>query len=151
MKIELIKVRDTLTPDVKRRIKALNDPTKALKAMGSVIVSITQRAFTTASLRPASWAPLSAKTIARRLKDGRGTSPLLRTGTLARSPRITSLSRKSVSVGSDRAYAAHQQFGTRRGVPARPFFPFDTTGRPTRKSRDLMLVAANRSLGLGGS
>ena len=148
MKITVTKVRDSLTPSVRRRLNRLRDPKPALAAMGEVVVSVTMRAFTDASLRSSTWARLAPSTIKRRRQDGRGTMPLLRTGLLSRSARVSSLTKSSVVVGSDRPYAPHQQFGTRRGVPARPFFPFDKSGRPTPRVRLLMMFAADRALGL---
>jgi len=147
MQIKVIQVRDSLTPSVRRRMNRLRNPQPALKAMGEVVVSMAMRAFTDASLRPSAWAPLAPRTIQRRKQDGRGTAPLLRTGLLSRSPRVASLSSHSVVVGSDRPYAAFQQLGTGR-IPARPFFPFDKSGRPTGRARTLMMFAADRALGL---
>ena len=148
MQIKVTQTKDTLTPSLKRKIASLANPQPVLAAMGSVVVSITMRAFTDASLRPASWAPLAPKTLKRRRAEGRGLNALLRTGTLARSPRVSSVTSTTVIVGSDRPYALPQQMGTRRGVPARPFFPFDSSGRPTPKARDTMLMAADRALAL---
>lgn len=148
MQIKVTKVRDTMTPSLRAKLALLRDPKPALAAMGEVVVSVTMRAFTDASLRPSQWAPLAASTIKRRRADGRGTSPLLRTGLLSRSARVSSLSKSTVVVSSDRPYAPHQQYGTRRGVPARPFFPFDSSGRPTARVRSLMMTAADRALGL---
>ncbi|WP_397383430.1 phage virion morphogenesis protein [Prosthecobacter sp.] len=147
MQIQVIKVRDSLTPSVRRRLNRWRDPKPVLAAMGAVVVSLAMRAFTDASLRPSSWAPLSPRTIRGRLKDNRGTAPLQRTGLLARSPRVTTLTSHSVIVGSDRAYAGYQQLGTSR-IPARPFFPFDRSGRPTPRARALMMFAADRAIGL---
>lgn len=147
MRIIIKKTKDTLTPDLRRRLRKLQDPKPSLKAMGTVIVSLAMRAFTDASLRPSAWAPLSQRTLQRRKADGRGSKPLMRTGVLSRSPRITRLTKSSVHTGSDRRYAVHHQFGTST-IPARPFFPFDEHGRPTAKARTLMMSAARKTLGL---
>lgn len=148
MRIIITKTKDTMTPDLRRRLRKLQDPKPALKAMGTVIVSLAIRAFTDPSLRPSAWAPLSQRTLQQRQRDKRGSKPLLRTGLLGRSPRVTRVTKSSVHTGSDRKYAGFQQFGTSNGVPARPFFPFDEQGRPTAKARTLMLSAADKTLGL---
>ena len=147
MQIKVNQVRDSLTPSVRRRLNRLRDPKPALAAMGAVVVSLAIRAFTDASLRPMAWAPLAPRTLQGRLRDNRGSAPLQRTGLLARSPRVTTLTSHSVIVGSDRAYAGYQQLGTRR-IPARPYFPFDRSGRPTPRARTLMMFAADRAIGL---
>ncbi len=125
----------------------LRQAPKALRAAGLVIVSMTQRAFTDPSLRPASWPPLAASTLKRRKSERRGASPLLKTGTLGRSPRIGELSNRSVSVVSDRPYAAYQQLGT-KFAPARPFFPFTSSGTPTPRARQNIREALKAALNL---
>lgn len=147
MQIKIQQTRDTMTPDLRKQIAAMQDPSRALKAMGTVIVSLAQRAFTDAGLRPAAWAPLSPATLKQRRAQNRGSKPLLRTGLLARSPRVAQVTRKSVTVAADRPYAMFQQLGTQH-IPARPFFPFDKSGRPTPRARTLMMSAATRALGL---
>lgn len=153
MKITVIKTRDILTPSLKRQIRLMSDPRPALKAVGTLFVSLALRAFNDASLRPKPWAPLSPATLAARKRAGRGAAILRRTGTLARSPRIITLTRTSVTIGSDRAYASYHQFGSRDGKrpPARPFFPFTTTGSvstPTLRARTLAVAAVRRTLQL---
>ena len=107
-----IQIRDTLSPALRRRASAIRDRKPILEAMGLVFVSLTKRAFTTPSLRPLPW------------PDKRDGSPatLRRSGALWQSIRITSLTNDSVTVGSDRRYAAVHQFGGKR-MPPRPFFP----------------------------
>jgi phage gpG-like protein len=54
---------------------------------------------------------------------------LRKSGTLWKSIRITEKNNSTVTVGSDRAYAAVHQLGSKKktgrgsGIPARPFFP----------------------------
>ena len=54
---------------------------------------------------------------------------LRKSGTLWKSIRVTDTTNSSVTVGSDRVYAAVHQLGSRKstgrggGIPARPFFP----------------------------
>lgn len=144
MKIEVIKARDLLTPSLRKHLATCANPHKALEAMGLVIVSMAQRAFTNASLRPSAWAALSDATLASKRRAGYGSKPLINEGTLAQSPRVVSVSSKNVTVGSDRLYAGYQQLGTDT-IPARPFFPF-VAGRPSASARRRILSAARRSL-----
>ena len=148
MKIKAIKTRDLLTPSLKKKLAAVSSPKKALEAMGLVVVSMTQRAFTNPGLRPKTWAALKQATIDRKKKLGQSSKPLIAEGTLARSPRVVAVTDKNVTIGSDRPYAGYQQLGT-KGLPARPFFPFDEKGRPTATARRRMLSAADRALKLG--
>lgn len=133
--------------DATAALAAMKRPEPVLRAAGLVVVSVSQRAFTESSLRPSTWAPLASSTLKQRRSQGRGSAPLLKTGLLSRSPRIGEVSSSSVSVVSDRSYAAYQQLGTKR-TPARPFFPFDSAGRPTPRVKILIRAAAIRALGL---
>ena len=147
--------KDTITPDLKSRIKALARPQRVLEAMGATLVSIATLAFRQTNLRPTPWAAV---------KKQKG-SPLYGTGALRHSPRVTSSSNNSVTVGSDRKYAAAHQFGSKPyvitpknakalfwpgaghpvksvnhpGLPPRPFFPFFKSGHITPE--------ANRRIG----
>lgn len=144
MQAKVTITRDLLTPALRRLVGQVSDKRPILYAMGTQLVSLTQRAFNDASLRPSPWAPV---------KTGR--PPLKKSGLLWRSPRITHVGGRSVTVGTDRPYAAYHQFGTgpyvirartkkalhwpgarhpvksvrHPGLPARPFFPFDGDGR----------------------
>jgi len=145
MKPTLTITRDLVTPELKRMAAQVSNKRPVLEAMGLALVSVTQRAFNDASLRPSAWAP-------KKTSDGR---PLLkRSGLLWRSARIVALDGNSVTVGTDRPYAGAHQFGSRPhviraknkralfwpgashpvrqvnhpGLPARPFFPFDASG-----------------------
>ncbi len=141
-----INITQTGALDAATKLAVLKKPERVLRAIGLVVVSASQRAFTDASLRPSAWAPLAPSTIKQRRAEGRGTAPLLKTGLLSRSPRIGSVS-PSVEIVSDRPYAAYQQLGTKR-MPARPFFPFDAQGRPTARIRKLIQAAAVRAVGI---
>ena len=103
MKITVTKTRDVLTPDLRAKLARVKNPTKALGAMGLAVVSLTQRAFTQASLRPSSWPPLKPATIKAKQKKGYGTKPLVSSGALAQSPRVVQVTGKKVVVGSDPA------------------------------------------------
>ena len=107
--------------------RRIADKRPILEAMGLELQSLTQQAFSNASLRPLPW-PARKKPAPHQL--------LRKTGTLMRSNRVVEVTHDKVTVGSDRVYAAHQQFGSRKssgrgsGVPARPFFPFASATGP---------------------
>jgi phage gpG-like protein len=65
---KLIKIKDTLTPDLRKRARAAANKRPLLQAMGTAIQSLGQQAFTDAAKRPAAWAPR---------KDPKNTLPLL--------------------------------------------------------------------------
>ena len=97
---------------------------KALKTIGDRIRNDTGRAFKTASLRPAPWAPR---------KDTKATHPLLikhPVGGLWQSFQSRLTGSDTVVVYTDKKYAGYHQLGTKK-MPARPFFPFDRNGQPT--------------------
>ena len=160
MQVKLVISRDLLTPALRQMARKVSDKKPILEAMGLALVSVTRRAFNDPSLRPAPWP-------ARR--GGDGARPLLkRSGLLWKSARITGLDGRSVTVGTDRPYAAAHQFGTdpytirpkskralfwpgaahpvrsvrHPGLPARPFFPFDSSGRMMARARDNVRAAA---------
>lgn len=142
-KVEIIK--NTISPKLAKLIRECNNPRKVLEAMGTSLVSVTKRAFNDASLRPATWAAVKKQ----------GGAPLKKSGALWQSIRIVETNSKSVTVGTDRPYAVYHQFGTgpyvirpkgkkalfwpgamhpvkqinHPGIPARPFFPFDSAGK----------------------
>lgn len=163
MNARLTIVRDLLTPDLRALSRKLSDKRPLLEAMGLALVSVTQRAFNDASLRPSAWAP-------KKSSDGK---PLLkRSGLLWRSPRIVSIESAAVTVGTDRPYAAAHQFGSKPhtirprskralfwpgaahpvgvvhhpGLPARPFFPFDASGQMTEAGKSRVRSAAEAKL-----
>lgn len=154
MKLSIKATRDVLTPDLQARLRKAKNPKKALQAMGLVVVSMQQRAFTQPALRPSSWAPLKPATIKAKLKKGYGTKPLVSSGALAHSGRIVKTTSKTVTVGSDRRVGSHSlasihQHGTQDGkIPARPTWPFDKQGRPTPKAATNIKAAARRALDL---
>ena len=130
MKISYTIVSDTVTPDLKARLARVQNPEPALRRMGEVLVNWARQAFRVPSKRPAAWPPLSDRTLVQKKKKGYGSKPLIASGLLARSPRVVSVTRNEVTVGSDRAAgpyslaAIHQLGAPRRHIPARPFFPF---------------------------
>lgn len=153
MKITL-KSSNSLSPDLRARLAKAKAPKAALEAIGLTVVSLAQRAFTQSALRPQPWAPLKAATIKAKQRAGYGSKPLRGSGALAQSPRITAVTSKTVSVGSDRRVGPHSlaaihQLGSQDGtIPARPFFPFDKAGKPTPRASKNIVSAARRALDL---
>jgi phage virion morphogenesis protein len=141
-----IQIKDEISPSLAKLAAGLKDRRPILQAMGLALQSITQRAFRDAALRPAPWAPK---------KDG-SAATLIKTTTLMRSIRVVEVTNDSVTVGSDRRYAAIHQLGgviRPRGkalvfslggkkifarkvvIPPRPFFPVTPTGEMTEAAR----------------
>lgn len=137
MSVQIRITTDSISPSLARAIRATSNAQPILEAMGLQLAAITKRAFTDPALRAAPWA-------AR--KSGGDHQLLRKSGALWQSIRISELTSKSVTVGSDRIYAAMHQFGgtirPKNGkalvftiggkkvfagkvtIPARPFFPF---------------------------
>lgn len=123
---------------------ALQNPQPMLKEIGEDVVESTKLRFTDGKGPDGNkWAPLSAATLLRRRKKGKGAQPLLDTGSLRNS--ITKrVDARSVWVGTNVVYAPTHQFGatkgafgtgkykTRKGsfpipwgnIPARPYLGF---------------------------
>lgn len=140
-------IHDALTPALKKLATAVQRK-DILEAAGLSLMSLTRRAFQEPALRPSPWAPRLA---------GQGTHSLLKkSGTLWRSIRVSHLSSTSVSVSSDRIYAAIHQFGgtikpvngaflkfpiggafatvKQVTIPPRPFFPVTAEGQFTPRA-----------------
>ena len=136
-----ITVRDNISPQLAKLASRLANRQPLLQAMGLQLVSLTKRAFNEESLRASSWPAV--------IKSGPKNAPLKKTGALWQSIKISSLTNNSVTVSSDRKYAAIHQLGGRIGphqmtskkgkswmhpgsnIPARPFFAFLPDGSPT--------------------
>lgn len=106
---------DEITPS----LAALSDDAlkgRVLLGMGTVVESFAVRAFDEPGLRPKAWP-------AR--KKSKATHPLLiKSGNLRQSIHTQVQGTESVKVGTPAVYgAAHQLGSTKRGIPARPFFP----------------------------
>jgi len=155
-------IKDTISPKLAKLIRECSNPRKVLEAMGLSLVSSTKRAFNDQSLRPLPWPEL---------KKSSG-APLKKSGALRQSPRVTETTSNSVTVGTDRPYAVYHQFGTgpyvirpttkkalfwpgarhpvrmvnHPGLPARPFFPFDASGKMIPAAMRLVEAAANKAL-----
>ncbi len=104
--------------------RGIQDKKPVLEAMGMQLASITTRSFNDASLRAAPWAPLSARTIAAKIRAGKSTAILKRDVLLARSWRVSNVTNSRAEVSTDRFYAVFHQFGTKRGLPPRPMLPY---------------------------
>lgn len=112
------KIQDGITPDLRKKAQSLapGGRQRLLRAMGVAVVSIGKRAFTDPSLRASRWAPR---------QDDERHPLLIKKVVLLPSIRIMSTSSDSVTIGSDRPYAAAHQLGSKKqGIPARPFLPF---------------------------
>ena len=123
---------DTLTPGLRAMAARCRNKKPILFAMGSALVFLTKRAFHDESVRASTWAQLKKRV----------GSPLLKSTLLSKSPRIIETTNEHVIVGTDRPYAKYHQFGTKH-IPARPFFPFDSSGKPIPVAiRNIQLAAA---------
>jgi len=128
-------IRDNISPELSRLARKINDPRPLLEAMGIAVVSISQRSFKDESLRPTTWPALKPETIKRK----KGYGGILRGpgAVLQKSIHVGEVTKKSVTVETDRPYAFVHQFGSSKssgrgsGIPARPFFPFTKEGELT--------------------
>lgn len=82
------KVRDTITPDIARKIRAMQNPQNALRAMGTVFVSLAKRSFNEADARLLPWDPLKPATIKAKIRKGYSEGILKASGALMKSPAI---------------------------------------------------------------
>lgn len=139
--MSLILIRDSISPDLRRRAAATADRRPMLSAMGQAVKSLGIQAFTDPAKRPDYWAPR---------KDNLPHALLQKSTSLRKSIRVGSLTNSMVTIVSDKPYAATHQLG-RDGIPARPFLPFYRSGQMTGLGRirvERALVAALRSRGL---
>lgn len=140
--MSLIKIKDTISPDLLKRARAAGDTRPLLMAMGTAVKTVGQQAFTDASARAEQWAPR---------KDPKKTHPLLmETGSLEGSLVVEVVNSDRVIVRSDRPYAAIHQLGGEH-IPARPYLPFYKSGEITalgRRKVENALKAALRVRGL---
>jgi phage gpG-like protein len=157
-----LQIQNSISPALARLIVQVKDRRPVLEAMGTQLVTITKKAFNDASLRAATWPPK---------RDG-SAATLKKTGALWQSIRITEITATSVTVGSDRKYAAIHQLGgeitpkaakalrffsggrwwtvKKVTMPARPFFPFlggQMTALAAKKVEDIATAKAKRLIG----
>lgn len=160
--MSFIVTKNTFSPTLRAMARKCSNLKPVLEAMGTALVAVTKRAFSDTSLRPTEWPAVKT-----------GKSPLRRTGTMWQSIRITELTGNQVKVGTDRPYAAWQQFGTKGpytikpknkkalffpgaahpmrsvqhpGLPPRPFFPFTPAGEMTEIAKKRIESAARAKL-----
>lgn len=124
----VIIIRDAVTVTLDRLEAKIQHPTPVAEAAAVAVASLTIRAFNDPSVRAAPWAPLTPETLARKIAAGVSTAPLKRSTLLFRS-WVASADGGTGRVSTDRPYAKYHQWGTRRGLPARPMLPI--TGSPT--------------------
>lgn len=157
MQASLTIVSDMLSPHLERLLETVSNRTRIHSALGVALKSLTKRAFTDSSLRPATWPDKKDGSPATlRLSGGGG-------GMLWKSINYVAYE-DCVVLGSDRKYAAIHQLGGRTrphviqaknaqalnipgigfrksvhhpgsNIPARPYFPFDALGKPTIQAR----------------
>lgn len=94
---------------------------RILEYIGAAVQSRTTQAFRTASFRPSPWAPRKPS------KRDDGHPLLIRSGSLRQSISWRIEDDDTVTVSTDRKYAAFHQHGTKK-MPARPFFPVGPDG-----------------------
>lgn len=152
--------RDEASPALGKIDAALHSLGPILEAVGLQVVSLTQRSFSDKSLRITPWAPK---------RDG-SPATLIQSGLLKQSIRITRIGGTTVTVGSDRVYAAIHQLGgtikrksakepgfTVGGVtfyaktfaatmPARPFFPIDAAGNLSSTAQRKIAAVIEKAL-----
>ena len=113
-------VSDTITPTLKQlRAEANSTSKKVLTGMAIALNSWIVQSFTDESKRIEPW---------KNKKDGTP-STLQKSTKLRQSIRVRSVTEKEAELGTDTKYAPYHQFGTRRGLPRRPFFPFSKEGK----------------------
>jgi phage gpG-like protein len=145
-------VRDDFTPAGQKLKGGLSKLRPVLEAVGLEVVSITQRAFRDESLRAAPW---PAK------RDG-SPATLIESGALRQSIRVVEIGSTTVTVGSDRIYAAIHQLGgtivpkpgkralvftaggrkffaSKVSIPPRPYFPITESGDVTELAAEKVM------------
>jgi phage gpG-like protein len=150
--------RDDVSPAFDRLSVALSRLEPILRKIGVEIVSLTKDSFENESLRVAPWAPK---------RDGTPAT-LIKSGLLQLSIRIINIGATSVTVGSDRVYAAIQQLGgtiepkagkklrftvggvtffvSRVTIPPRPFFPIDASGNLSSLAQQRIAAVLEKAL-----
>ncbi len=153
---------DSISADLKRRLRTINDLRSVLEAAGLQLVSWSQFAFEDPTKRPLPWPARKS-----------GNNPLLKKSrSLQQSIRVASISQDAVIVGTDRKYAAYHQWGTspyvirpkvkkalfwngaahpvkkvnHPGLPARPFLPFYNNGSIMPEAQRRVMNVIKRKL-----
>lgn len=137
---------DTLTPLLSQLKKQSPDISKkVLHKMGNALKNWTVESFGNPSLRQTKWSNR------RKYYKGRGyvvePSNLTDVGNLKKSIKMENPSSKKVEVTSNIIYAAAHQFGIpRKGLPARPFFPFNANGKIFKPAEEEIFKAGQTTL-----
>lgn len=147
MKLRFAVVQNQITPSLRKALKSAAKPQPALRAAGEVLVQMAKRSFDEPALRPAPWRPLKASTQRAKARKGKSSALLKSSGTLWRSLRVIGVDSTTVTIGSDRPYAAYHQLGTRH-IPARPFFPVTSQGNLTAPAKKRVERAIEIKLGI---
>ena len=141
---------DELNAALGRIAAGLSDTTPLARVIAGTLASETERNFA-AQGRPA-WLGLKPATIFRRTRAGTWPGKILQvSGKLAASV-ATDYGRDYARVGSNRVYAAIQQFGGQAGrgrkttIPARPYLPIDAAGNLQAQARTAVLDDVNTYL-----
>ena len=159
---DLGSVKDLVSPDLARKIKAANKGREVLEAGAQQLVNIAQSAFRDPSKRPAVWPQrksdkggVSYDAKGRRHNaegEVSGKPLLIKTGLLVRSIKVGSVSATLATVLSDRPYAPVHQFGSpKKNISPRPFFPFignRIVGWAGKKIGDVMKAKFSGLMGL---
>lgn len=132
----LVKVTDTLSPDLLRRAAAAADKRPHLAAMGQAVKALGIQAFSDPAKRAEAWV---------RRKDNKSHALLQKTTLMRKSIRVLAITASTVTIGSDKPYAATHQLG-RDAIPARPYLPFYRSGRMTALGRERTGNALRASL-----
>lgn len=138
--MSLVKIRDGISPDLRRRAAAASVTRPHLLAMGQAVKSLGVQAFTDGSKRAMAWAPR---------QDDKPHRLLQLSTMLRKSLRVTRLTTREVGVGSDRPYAAIHQLGG-DDMPARPYLPFYPNGQMTQLGKQRVERALAASLRVRG-
>ena len=137
MQIRISLKSDTITPDLRKKIMSVKDPTPALREAGTVAAKMAVDAFTDPSLRPTTWPDIKDSTKKRK----QSSAILIDSDTMHRSPRLIEAAPTHALVGSDRLAGSHSlaaihQLGAPKAhIPPRPFFPFFASGEATETAK----------------
>ena len=137
--MNIIIVNDSISPKLKKLLREAGSNSKiVLRSMGNSLKSWTVQSFIDPSKRIEAWAPL---------KDGTPTTLQNRHGAARLRPSITmrTLTEKEARIATEADYSSYHQFGTRRGLPRRPFFPFTKEGKMSDAAEASVYAAGRKA------
>ena len=118
-KAKITVVSDSISPRLKTLLSQAGDKSKkVLVSMGVALQSWIVQSFTDKAKRIEPWKPKAD-----------GTASTLQKSTKLRHSITMRSSSNVVEVGTDTKYAPYHQFGTKSGLPRRPFFPYTKQGQ----------------------